>query len=115
MSRPRHVPQDWAPYQRLDDAVRAYIRDADAALEALGGVLDVATGEMTSLVAGAGGSDLLWVIEFSPEGDQILLSRAEEMGQGVSWLWSIRADGSELRRLVTGTGSGDGQSLSPAR
>jgi hypothetical protein len=43
MSRPRHVPQDWAPYQRLDDAVHAYIRDADAALEALGGVLDVAT------------------------------------------------------------------------
>ena len=43
MSHPRrHVPQDWAPYPRLDDAVRAYIRDADAALEALGGVLDPA-------------------------------------------------------------------------
>jgi hypothetical protein len=41
MSHPRrHVPQDWAPYPRLEDAVRAYIRDADAALEALGGVLD---------------------------------------------------------------------------
>ena len=37
----QHVPQDWAPYPRLDDAVRAYVRDADAALEALGGVLDV--------------------------------------------------------------------------
>jgi hypothetical protein len=35
-----HAPQDWAPYPRLDDAVRAYIRDADAALEALYGVLD---------------------------------------------------------------------------
>ncbi len=78
-------------------------------------VLDVTTGEVTSLVAGAGGSDLLWVIEFSPEGDQILFSRAEDMGQGVSSLWSIRADGSELRRLVNGTGSGDWQSLSPAR
>lgn len=38
-SRP-HVPQDWAPYPRLDDAVRAYVRDADAALEALAGVMD---------------------------------------------------------------------------
>ncbi len=33
-------PQDWAPYPRLDDAVRAYIRDADAALEALYGVVE---------------------------------------------------------------------------
>lgn len=37
---PVHQPQDWGPYQRLDDAVRAYIRDADAALEALHGVID---------------------------------------------------------------------------
>lgn len=35
-----HSPQDWAPYLRLEDAVRAYIRDADAALDELGGVLD---------------------------------------------------------------------------
>lgn len=35
-------PQDWAPYPRLDDAVRAYIRDADAALEALYGVVEPA-------------------------------------------------------------------------
>lgn len=40
--RRQHVPQDWAPYPRLDDAVRAYIRDADAALEALSGVVDPA-------------------------------------------------------------------------
>jgi len=41
MSPPRpRAPQDWAPYPRLEDAVRAYIRDADAALEALSGVLD---------------------------------------------------------------------------
>ena len=37
-----HSPQDWAPYPRLEDAVRAYIRDADAALDALGGVVDPA-------------------------------------------------------------------------
>lgn len=37
---PVHQPQDWAPYQRLDEAVRAYIRDADAALDALHGVVN---------------------------------------------------------------------------
>ena len=36
-----HQPQDWAPYQRLDEAVRAYIRDADPALEALAGVVEL--------------------------------------------------------------------------
>ncbi len=36
------APQDWAPYPLLEDAVRAYIRDAEAALEALAGVIDPA-------------------------------------------------------------------------
>ena len=36
-----HPQQDWAPYQRLADAVRAYIRDADIALDALAGVMDI--------------------------------------------------------------------------
>ena len=60
MPHPReHVPQDWAPYPRLDDAVRAYIRDADAAMEALGGVLDPTavlafTCERVALDAGLG-------------------------------------------------------------
>jgi hypothetical protein len=30
---------DWSPYQDLDSACRAYLRDPDVALEALGGVL----------------------------------------------------------------------------
>jgi Tol biopolymer transport system component len=60
-----------------------------------------------------GGSDFLWVIEFSPEGDQILFSRTEDGGTGVSSLWSVHADGSDLRRLVAGTNWGDWQSLSP--
>jgi hypothetical protein len=34
------VPQDWAPYPRLEDAVRASVRDADVALDALAGVVD---------------------------------------------------------------------------
>jgi hypothetical protein len=65
-------------------------------------------------------SDYLSVIEFSPEGDRILFSRTgEDRDTGVegtlrgSSLWSINPDGSNLRRLVTGTDSGDWLSLSP--
>jgi Tol biopolymer transport system component len=77
-------------------------------------VIDVATGEMTSLVAGTGGSDLRWgVIEFSPEGDRILFSRTDDRGRGVSSLWSINGDGSDARRLVIGAVWGDWRSPSP--
>jgi Tol biopolymer transport system component len=77
-------------------------------------VLDVATSEVTSLVAGGGGSDhVSGVIEFSPEGDRILFSRTEDRDRGTSSLWSINADGSDPRRLVTGTVWGDWQSLGP--
>jgi hypothetical protein len=77
-------------------------------------VLDVATSEVTSLVAGGDGSDLfLGVIEFSPEGDRILFSRTDDKDRGTSSLWSINADGSDPRRLVTGTGWGDWHSLGP--
>jgi hypothetical protein len=41
--------QDWAPYQRLADAVRAYTRDADIALEALAGVVDVEAAQAFTL------------------------------------------------------------------
>jgi hypothetical protein len=41
--------QDWAPYQRLSDAVRAYTRDADIALEALSGVVDVESAQAFTL------------------------------------------------------------------
>ena len=73
-------------------------------------VLDVATGEVASLT-GPVGSDLIWNIEFSPEGDRILFSRTEDRGRGVSSVWSINADGSDPRRLVTGTDLGDWQAL----
>ncbi len=42
MARPSpHAPQDWAPYPNLEDAVRAYIRDADVALDAVHGVMEM--------------------------------------------------------------------------
>jgi Tol biopolymer transport system component len=77
-------------------------------------LLDVATG-MVSLLIEPDGSAVLSVIEFSPDGDRILFSRTEEDGTGANSLWSVNADGSDLRRLVTGTASGDWLSPSQTR
>jgi Tol biopolymer transport system component len=77
-------------------------------------LLDVATG-MVSLLIEPDGSAALSVIEFSPDGDRILFSRTEEDGTGANSLWSVNADGSDLRRLVTGTASGDWLSPSQTR
>jgi Tol biopolymer transport system component len=81
-------------------------------------VLDVATGRMTVLVE-AGGSVMLSgaasaPFEFSPEGDRILFSGTEvEDGTFAYSLWSVNVDGSNLRRLVAKTDSGDWLSPSP--
>jgi Tol biopolymer transport system component len=61
-------------------------------------VRDVTTGTETSLLD-VTPSDRLQVIEFSPEGDAILFSRAD-VDSGETSLWSVNADGSDLRRLV---------------
>jgi Periplasmic component of the Tol biopolymer transport system len=73
-------------------------------------VVDVASGTVTSLTASGAAEH---VIRFSPDGDRILFSRTNT--NDVASLWSIRADGSEPRLLVTGTGWGEWQSLSPTR
>lgn len=64
-------------------------------------VRDVATGVDTSLVD-VTRRERLEVIEFSPDGDRILFTRSD-VDTGESSLWSIGADGSDLRRLVDGT------------
>jgi Tol biopolymer transport system component len=69
-------------------------------------VVDVATGTVTLLVE-TDGSNMLSVLDFSPGGDRILFSRIEDRVGGVSSLWSINPDGSNPRRLVSGTSSGD--------
>jgi Tol biopolymer transport system component len=74
-------------------------------------VLDLATGTAT-LLAEADGSDQLEVIDFSPEGDRIHFSRMNWSIDAFS-LWSVNADGSDLRRLVTGTPWGDWLSSGP--
>jgi Tol biopolymer transport system component len=71
-------------------------------------VIDVASSAVTPL-AGMGGTDTIWGVQFSPAGDRILFSRTE--ANGVTSLWTIRADGSDARRLVTGARWGDWQSL----
>jgi Tol biopolymer transport system component len=73
-------------------------------------VVDLATGTVT-LLAEAGGSDTLEVIDFSPTGDRIFFSRDYRIR--VSSLWSVNADRSHLRRLVPGTGDGDWLSPGP--
>ncbi len=89
-------------------------------------LVDVATGTSggptspppVTLLTKVDGSDVLLFIaggafEFSPEGDRILFSRTEDEGSGASSLWSVNADGSDLRRLVAGTALGDWLAPSP--
>jgi Tol biopolymer transport system component len=85
-------------------------------------LLNVATGTVTLLTA-TEGSDMLLVlagtmIEFSPKGDRILFSTTGDWSTSgsstlESSLWSVNADGADLRHLVTRTGYGDWFSLSP--
>jgi Tol biopolymer transport system component len=83
-------------------------------------VLDLATGTVTSLAgidpgdpAGRVGT-YEGTIDFSPDGDRILFSRTEGLGSDVSSLWSVNADGSDVRRLVTEASQGSGDWLSPS-
>lgn len=41
-SQPSQPVQDWAVYQGLEDGLTAYLRDADAAIDAIAGVVDLA-------------------------------------------------------------------------
>ena len=70
-------------------------------------VRDVATGAVTSLLD-VTRSERLSVMEFSTDGDRILFTRSDADG-GRSSLWSIGADGSDLRRLVDGIDWADRQ------
>ena len=63
-------------------------------------VRDVATGADTSLVD-VTRSEILSAIEFSPAGDRILFTRSDADSSRSS-LWSIGADGSDLRRVLDG-------------
>lgn len=71
-------------------------------------MIDIASGTVTRL-AGIGERDILSP-QFSPEGDRILFSTADMSYQETS-LWTVDADGSDLRRLVQGSDVGDWQTV----
>ena len=76
-------------------------------------VVDVASGVAVPLALPSGPHDFS-VIKFAPEGDRILLSGLDSNSDATS-LWSMRADGSDLQLLVSGTDWGDWQPVPPAR
>ena len=76
-------------------------------------MVDIATGVVASLALPSGPYDFS-VIRFAPEGDRILLSGSDP-NSGATSLWSMRADGSDLQLLVTGTDWGDWQPVPTAR
>jgi Tol biopolymer transport system component len=73
-------------------------------------LVDVASGTLVPLAdMGGGVHEYSSKIEFSPEGDQILFPRID--ATGAKSLWTIRTDGSDLRRLVDGSEWGEWQTL----
>ncbi|HEX2032053.1 MAG TPA: hypothetical protein VHL78_11740 [Actinomycetota bacterium] len=103
-SNPQVVFDDWVwepVWSPTGDRI-AFSSSGRGRLEQLR-MLDVATGRVT-LVTEVTRSETLDVIDFSPDGDRILFSREDD---GSSSLWSINADGTDLRRLVAGTAWGD--------
>jgi dipeptidyl aminopeptidase/acylaminoacyl peptidase len=61
-------------------------------------VVEVSSGKVTRLVAGPG----VQAIDFSPEGDRILLVKNNS-------LWTVNADGSNAELVVAGASNGDWQ------
>ena len=75
-------------------------------------VVDVASGSVTSLARARAG-ELIYVLAFSRDGDRILFTRMDATDPDEAFLWSVSADGSDARLLVTGTGWGDWQPVPP--
>jgi Tol biopolymer transport system component len=88
-------PEIWYAAWSPDGDLVAFVPDQTELL-----VRDVATGADTSLVD-VTRSEILSVIEFFPAGDRILFTKWDTDTSRGS-LWSINADGSDLRRLGGG-------------
>jgi Tol biopolymer transport system component len=122
-SRPQVVFDNWAwnpVWSPTGDRIAFTTRKHGSGQEIR--VLDVATGTVTLAVepdGSDGGTEVfLSVIDWSPEGDRILFSRAEAINDdpsdpgsyrsvGLGSLWSGNADGSDAQRLVAATTWGD--------
>lgn len=107
---------DWSPYRDLEAACRAYLRDPEVALEALGGVLDRAgafgftlerfvnedNGVWQEVAVCDGGRLVLWHGEDVPPGDQPLGGMTSSLR--VVPLSSITEVGCRRRLMRTPTG-----------
>ena len=73
---------DWSPYQDLDSAARAYLRDPEVALEALGGVLrgaQVLTFTLERFVNDVNG---VWQEVVVCDGSRLILWHGEDVAPG---------------------------------
>jgi hypothetical protein len=75
---------DWSPYQDLDSAARAYLRDPDIALDALAGVLSGATVRCFTLERFVNEANGVWQEVVVCDGDRLILWHGEDLAPGDS-------------------------------
>ncbi|MCW6009684.1 hypothetical protein K1W54_34860 [Micromonospora sp. CPCC 205371] len=73
---------DWSPYQDLDSAARAYLRDPEVALEALGGVLRGATVLGFTLERFVNEVNGVWQEVVVCDGSRLILWHGEDVAPG---------------------------------
>jgi hypothetical protein len=73
---------DWSPYQDLDSAARAYLRDPDVALEALSGVLRGATVICFTLERFVNEVNGVWQEVVVCDGNRLVLWHGEDVPPG---------------------------------
>src|SRR5688500_9519249 len=73
---------DWSPYQDLESAARAYLRDPDVALEALGGVLRGATVLCFTLERFVNDVNGVWQEVVVCDGSRLILWHGEAVAPG---------------------------------
>jgi len=75
------VPQDWAPYSSLEEAVRVYLRDPELALDQLRSVIDLAA--INSFIMSRGSTEeswgeALWQEVVLTDGHRLIIWRADD-------------------------------------
>jgi hypothetical protein len=73
---------DWSPYPDLDSAARAYLRDPDLALEALGGVLAGASVLCFTLERFVNETNGVWQEVAACDGTRLVLWHGEDVAPG---------------------------------
>lgn len=82
MNVPPTVFPDWSPYPDLESAARAYLRDPDIALEALGGVLGGAEVMGFTLERFVNENNGVWQEVVVCDGSRLLLWHGEDLPSG---------------------------------